>query len=92
MAHSYAELRGMSVDELVQAYNHDAQHVELYAELVRREIALRDMEAQGQRMLQMTADVHQWTRVVKRLTWVITALTAVNVILVGLQLWKTFYP
>jgi hypothetical protein len=40
----------------------------------------------------MTADVHQWTRAVKWLTWVITGLTAVNVILVGLQLWRSLYP
>jgi hypothetical protein len=66
--------------------------VELYAELCRREIAHRELEDQSQRMLALTADVHQWTRVVKRLTWVIAALTAVNVILVGLQLWKSFHP
>jgi hypothetical protein len=60
MAHTYAELRGMSVDELIQAYDQAAQHVELYAELVRRELALRDTEAQGQRMLQRRSMLSWW--------------------------------
>jgi hypothetical protein len=92
MGHSYAKLREMSVDELVQAYDVPAQYVNLSVEVCRQEIARREMEDHSQRMLAITADVHQWTRVVKQLTWVITGLTAVNVILVSLQLWWSLRP
>ena len=85
MGHTYAELRRMSVDELVHEYDILAEHVEPTVELCRQEIARRELEEHSQRLLAMTA-------VMKRLTWVITALTAINVILVGLQLWKSFRP
>jgi hypothetical protein len=85
MGHTYAELRRMSVNELVDEYDILAEHVEPTAELCRQEIARRELEEYSQRLLAMTA-------VMKRLTWVITALTAINVILVGLQLWKSFRP
>jgi hypothetical protein len=82
----------MSVDELVQVYAVPAEHVDLTVEVCRQGIARREMEDHSQRMIAMTADVHQWTRAVKWLTWVITGLTVVNVILVGLQLWRSLYP
>jgi hypothetical protein len=92
MGHSYAELRRMSVDELVHAYDVPAQHVDLTVAVCRQEIARREMEEHSQRMLALTVDVHQWIRMVTRLTWIIMGLTAVNVILVGLQLWRSFSP
>jgi hypothetical protein len=85
MGHTYAELRRMSVDELVHEYDTLAEPVEPTTELCRQEITRRELEEHSQRMLAMTA-------VMKRLTWAITALTVINVILVGLQLWKSFRP
>jgi hypothetical protein len=84
MGHTYAELRRMSVDELIQAYDRQAQYVELYAELCRREIALREMEEHSQRMLTMTAEMRQWTGRVGWLTVAIAGLTLVNTLFVAL--------
>jgi hypothetical protein len=73
----------MSVDDLVQEYDRKSKDVDLTVELCRQEIARRELEEHSQRMLTMTATV-------TRLTWVITALTAINMVLVSLQIWGCF--
>lgn len=76
MAKTYAELRAMSVAELIEAYDSRTEHTDLHLGFYREEIARRDAEA-------ATEKIKQMTRTMMRLTWVIAALTVVNVLLVA---------
>jgi hypothetical protein len=87
MAHSYAELRGMSLEKLKQKYDHEAKNAQASLNFYRDEITRRQVAEQSERMLtkteemrSKTADIRKWTQVVMRLTIVMAALTAVNIV------------
>ena len=86
MAHSYAELRGMSLEELRQKYDQRARSTQVGLNFYRDEMTRRQVEEQSEQMLtkteemrSMTADIRQWTRMVMWLTIVMTVLTAANI-------------
>jgi hypothetical protein len=78
MAESYAELRQMSTDDVIRLHDHQAPYTMASLELYRNELTRREIEAHSQRMLDMTADIRRWTKVMLWLTGVITVMTAVN--------------
>ncbi len=78
MAPKLSELRTMSDEELERRYDEVAQETVVGLAWFREEISRRAMAAQ-------TAEIIRETRVMRRLTWVITFLTAGNLIIaVGL--------
>jgi hypothetical protein len=78
---SYAKLRGLSTEQLVELYDQRAQHADVGVAFVREEIARREAEKQ-------TAAIAEMTATMRNLTWVITALTAVNVIVAAVPLFR----
>ena len=76
---SYAKLRALTTEQLVELYDHRAQHADVGVAFVREEIARREAKKQ-------TAAIAHMTRTMRNLTWVITALTAVNVIVAVIPL------
>jgi hypothetical protein len=88
MAHSYADLRRMSMEDLLREYDRLAGSTEVGLSFYREEIARRELAEQSQQILtltaamrNMTADIGKWTQVVMWLTIIVTALTVINVIL-----------
>jgi hypothetical protein len=75
MAHSYAELRRMPKEDLVQEYDRLAGSTQVGLNFYLEEIARREVEEQSQRMLtmteamrSMTTDIRKWTQVMMWLT------------------------
>ena len=72
MAHSFAEWRQLSREDLIREYDRRAPRVEdVGIAYIRDEILRRDVEEQTDRMVQMTREVRTLTR------W-ITVLTVIN--------------
>jgi hypothetical protein len=81
MARTWAELRRLQVPELIAEYDKLTPHVQEGLNFFRDEIFQREVAAQGDRMEAMT-------RMIKKLTWVITGLTLVSTVAV---LWEVFH-
>lgn len=75
---TYEELHATSEAELVQAYDDLSAHTQVGLNFIRDEIARRYSERQ-------TAEVVAMTRTMRNLTWAITGLTIVNVLLITLS-------
>jgi len=73
-APSYAELRKMPMDELVQRYDQHTENRSLGIGFYREEIARREMQEE-------TTAIRQMTRQMRNMTIVITVLTAMNIFL-----------
>ena len=80
MAHSFAEWRQLSRDELIREYDHRAPLTEIGIAYIRDEILRRDVEEHTERMVGMTREVRTLTR------W-ITLLTLINTGAVIAALW-----
>lgn len=78
---SYAKLRALTLEQLVELYDSRAQHADVGIAFVREEISRRETERQ-------TAAITQMTKTMRDLTWIITALTAVNVVVAAVPLFK----
>ncbi len=79
MAQTYAELRKLTKDQLVQYYDHAGETVQqLPLTFVRQEIAPRDLEDQNTQLVKMT-------RRIELMTVVITVATIVNVVLFAVR-------
>ena len=76
---TYKKLREMSIDDLVKLYDRTAISSDVGVAFIREEIARREAEKQ-------TREIMRATKTMRTLTWVITGLTAVNVVLVALTL------
>ena len=76
---TYKELREMPIDDLVKLYDRTAPSSDVGVAFIREEIARRDAEEQ-------TREITKATKTMKKLTWVIVALTLINVVLVSLTL------
>lgn len=81
----YSELKQISDEELQRSY--DARAVGVYAGLdfYLDELSRRALAKESDLMLKRTETM-------ARLTWVIVAFTAINLLLVGAQLWLAFNP
>ena len=76
----HAELQSLSEDELIARYDAAAHNTVVGTGFYRDEIVRRQMTRESARMLELT-------RTMRALTWVILAVTAVNAVLVGWQIW-----
>ena len=75
MPQTYAQLRKLSLDELVQLYDQAGEGVQVLSlTFVRQEIALRDFDEQNARLIRMTRRI-EW------MTVAITIATIVNLVL-----------
>ncbi|QBG88599.1 hypothetical protein ACQR53_07590 [Xanthomonas oryzae] len=81
MAQKYDQLAAMSDEELIACYNVHAEQAAVGIAFYREELARRQMARESARMLNLT-------NTVANLTWVILGLTAVNAVLVLVQLLK----
>ena len=72
-ATTLSELRALSREELVQLYDQTSTNVVVGLDFLREEIARREVDAQ-------TAEIVKMTRHMRNLTYVITALTLLNVL------------
>ena len=79
MAQSYTELRSTSTEELVRTYDEIAAHTQLGLDFYREEIARRDAAKETARIIEMTQHM-------RNLTVVVTVLTLLNAVLVGVTL------
>ena len=77
----HAQLEALSDEELIARYDAAATNTVVGTGFYRDELARRKVTQDSVRMLQMT-------QTIRTLTWVILALTAVNVVLVAVQLWR----
>ena len=75
----HAELQSLSDDDLIARYDAAASNTVVGTGFYRDELARRQMARESARMLELT-------QTMRTLTWVILALTAVNAILVAVQL------
>lgn len=82
MAHTYAQLRALSMEDLIRDYDATAPTTQVGLSFIRDEIMRREMEAQSARMLTMTHEM-------RLMTALMTVLTVVNVILVWWALWRS---
>jgi hypothetical protein len=69
------------MEQLVELYDQRAQHADVGIAFVRDEIVCREAEKQ-------TAAITQMTKTMRDLTWVITGLTVINVIVATIPLFK----
>ena len=74
MAHKLIELRGMSDEDLVREHDEMAQHTIMGLNYYRDEIQRREIAAMNRRM--------------ERLTWSVSIMTAVILVLTALLLWR----
>lgn len=81
MAPKHDQLAAMSDEELIAHYNGHAEQTVVGTAFYREELARRQMARESARMLNLT-------NTVAKLTWVILGLTAVNAVLVLVQLLK----
>lgn len=80
-AKKFAELKAMSLEELISQYDRDTPHVVLGLNFIREEIARREAEAQTERMLNLTRHVRDMTVTITVMTLVVVVMTAVNIYL-----------
>ncbi len=80
MSHKISELRAKSYEELIEEHDRLSEHTIVGTDYYLQEFARRDAANQTTAMLQMTSTIN-------RLTGAITTLTALNVFLVG---WDVF--
>lgn len=80
-ATTYAKLRELSTADLIRLYDTTAVNTEVGLGFLREEIALREAEVQGARIVGMTKHMRD-------LTIVIAVLTVVNVLCAGILLLK----
>jgi hypothetical protein len=74
MAPSYQQLLEMSDDELIAIHDRLAENTVLGVNYFLEELRRRALDRQTQRLVELTVAI-------KRLTWVITALTIVSAVL-----------
>ena len=74
----YEELKNLSIDQLKEIYDKKANSAQGGLSFYREEIARRESE-------KLNSDMHSFTKTMKNLTWLIFALTILNVIIVLLQ-------
>jgi len=74
VAHKLIELRGMSDEDLVREHDEMAQHTIMGLNYYRDEIQRREIAAMNRRM--------------ERLTWSVSIMTAVILVLTALLLWR----
>jgi hypothetical protein len=72
----YAELRALSMQELVELYDAYTKNTVVGLSFIREEIARREAETQ-------TAEIIRLTRVMKWLTVAIAVMTAISMVLVA---------
>ncbi|MEQ8062634.1 MULTISPECIES: hypothetical protein [unclassified Xanthomonas] len=76
----HADLQSLSDDDLIDRYDAAAHNTVVGTGFYRDEIVRRQVARESARMLQLT-------QTMRTLTWVILAVTAVNAVLVGWQIW-----
>lgn len=81
MAHTLKELRALNDDRLIEEHDRAAKNTFVGVDYFLHELERRDRDRHDQGMLEVT-------RTMKRLTWMITALTAVNVIATAAVLFR----
>jgi hypothetical protein len=80
---THGELRSISAEELAKSIDRqyaltpDVRHL-LLAQLFRDELVRRDQEQATAAMLKYTADVHDLTRQMRNLTWIILGATLLS--------------
>jgi hypothetical protein len=96
MAQTYAELRRMSTEEVIQGYDQRAERTQPGLDFYRDELRRRELDEHSQQMLrmtdamrQMTADIRRWTY---RLTWLTILMAVVAVLQLGTTLWWKYDP
>lgn len=77
----YVSLRSKSVDELVELYDKLQTHTPPSLSFIRDEIVRRENEKH-------TAAITQLTKTMTTLTWVITALTALNLVVAAIPAFR----
>lgn len=80
MSHTISELRTKSDAELIEKHDRLSEHTIVGTDYYLQELARRNAASQTTAMLKFTSTIN-------RLTWAITTLTALNVFLVG---WDVF--
>jgi hypothetical protein len=78
---SYAKLRILSLEQLTALYDQRAIHTDIGIAFIRDEIVRRETEKQ-------TLAISHMTKTMRDLTWVITALTAINVLVAAVPLFR----
>ena len=78
---NHAELEGLSDDDLVARYNSVAQHTVDTPQFYRDEIIRRQSAKESAHMLSLT-------QTMAKLTWVILALTVINVVVAAIPLFQ----
>ena len=81
MAHTLAQLRALTDDEIVRLYDEAAPNTALWLNFYRDELVRRQVECQGDRMEAMTRRIESMTRTMLRLTIVISVLTVIIAVL-----------
>jgi hypothetical protein len=84
MAHTLAQLRALSDEEIVRLYDEFADRTGVGLNFYRDELVRRDAQRQGDRMEAMTARIQAMTAKMLWLTIAVLVLTIVNVALVAL--------
>jgi len=74
----HSELQALSDQDLVARYDAAAAHTVVGTGFYRDELARRHIARESARILELTKSM-------RTLTWIITALTAANVVLVAVQ-------
>jgi hypothetical protein len=82
------ELEALSDEELAAAYDKEAKNVVVGLDLYRNEIIRRENSRQNKRIEEFTASTERLTRWITRMTVVIMALTAVNVVVAIIPLFR----
>ena len=81
------ELRSLPTDELVERYDEQAGHVQAGVDFWLQELARRDADALARRVAANTDEMAQSGKRMERLTWVVAALTVVNVGVIVIDVW-----
>lgn len=81
MAKTLEELRGMSTEDLIRAYDRESRHTGIGTKYYLDELVRRDSNEQTQAMIRLT-------RRLEILTWVIALLTLVNAVAAVLMFFR----
>lgn len=92
MAHTLAELRALSYEQIQRLYDDTATHTAVGLNFYRDELVRRELERQGDRMETMTTRIESMTAKMLWLTVAILVLTIVNVVLVAWSFRRPSWP
>lgn len=81
--YTIAELRSISDAELIDIYDQKAKHTDVGTKFYLDELSRRAQDRQTEQML-------RYTRSVKRMTWVITVATIINILIAGMSAYFSY--